>query len=250
LLKVLKRGVAYSEACRSESARTSGGSGIPFYDCQRNKKEYSGRHGLASTAVSKAFETEGEGRDGPQLFSLNYSMDTIIETDRIILRKFVAEDFMEVFAFNSNTEVQKYTGDELVETPERAKQIITDIVLKDYKDFGYGRWAVVHKADDKVIGFAGLKYIPKMDVTDIGFRFLPAYWGKGIATEVSIPILKYGFEELELQSIVGIAMPENIGSCRVLEKIGLQFYKIDGYEGDGGKYRWYKLDRDDYISSV
>ena len=72
---------------------------------------------------------------------------------------------------------------------------------------------------------------------------MPQYWGQGIATEASIPILKYGFEKLGLKRIIGIAMPDNIGSNRVLEKIGLSFYQVKDYEGDGVDYNWYKIER-------
>jgi len=51
---------------------------------------------------------------------------------------------------------------------------------------------------------------------------------------------------LKLDTIYRITMPENIGSCKVLEKIGLQFHKVDDYEGDEGVYNWYKIDQEIY----
>jgi len=168
-------------------------------------------------------------------------MSTIIETERLILRKFCLEDAEAVYEFGSNEYVNLYTGDTPVTSVEKAKKLITSVWFKDYKTYGYGRWAVIYKPENKIIGFAGLKYLPEFDKTDIGFRFLPAYWGKGIATEVSKEIITYGFNVLKLSSIYGIAMPENIGSCKVLEKIGFQFYKTDDYDGDGEIYNWYKL---------
>ncbi len=88
--------------------------------------------------------------------------------------------------------------------------------------------------------------MPEVDETDIGFRFLPKYWGKGIATEVSKEIIKYGFAKLNLTKIIGIAMPENIASCRVLEKIGLKFEKLDFYDKDGERSNWYSLNSASY----
>ncbi|MBL4904448.1 MAG: GNAT family N-acetyltransferase, partial [Flavobacteriaceae bacterium] len=87
------------------------------------------------------------------------------------------------------------------------------------------------------------KYLPEFDVTDIGFRFLPEYWGLGIATEASVEIIDYGFKQLNLDRIIGIAMPENVGSSKVLEKIGLSYYKTDDYDGDGKEYLWYEIER-------
>jgi len=161
----------------------------------------------------------------------------IIETKRTILREFREDDYQAVFEFGSNKEVNKYTGDIILESPQHAKEIIKNVWLSDYQKYAYGRWAVYYKPDNKIIGFAGLKYLPEVKETDIGFRFLPEYWGKGIATEVSIEIIKYGFEKLKLTKIIGIAMPENIASCKVLEKIGLKFEKTDSYDGDNGNYK-------------
>lgn len=176
--------------------------------------------------------------------------NTFIETDRIILREFELNDLQAVFDFSSNTEVQKYTGDAVLNNLDQAKDIIVNVWFSDYKKYGYGRYAVVYKPDDKVIGFAGLKYLPELRETDIGFRFLPEYWGKGIATEVSREIIKYGFEVLKLNRIIGIAMPENIASNKVLNKIGLDFYKFDTYVVEDEKYNWYQIDKEKYFKLI
>lgn len=169
-------------------------------------------------------------------------MKIIIETERLQLRKFNTRDAKAVLAFNGHPEVQKYTGDSLLKTIDEAQKIITDIWLPEYEKYSYARWAVIYKPEQKVIGFAGLKYLPEIGETDIGYRFLPDYWGKGIATEVSKEIIKYGFEVLGLKKIIGIIEPSNVASEKVLEKIGLHFYKRDEYGGDGGQYKWYKIE--------
>ena len=168
-------------------------------------------------------------------------MKPIIETDRLILREFNINDYKDVYEFGSNLEVQKYTGDKIIESLNSAKELIKNVWYEDYKKYGYGRWAVIYKPENTIIGFAGLKYLPEFNETDIGFRFLPEYWGKGIATEASKEIIKYGFEKLGLVQIIGIAIAENIGSCKVLERIGMSLYKIDEYDGDGKEYNWYKI---------
>ena len=174
-------------------------------------------------------------------------MKTIIETDRMILRKFSMDDYQSVYEFGSNVEVQKYTGEKILTSPIHAKKIIKEVLFPDYKKYGYGRLAAIFKSENKIIGFAGLKYLPEFKESDIGFRFLPECWGKGIATEVSLAIIRYGFEVLKLDNIIGIADPINIGSCRVLEKIGLKFYKLDTYDEDNKKYNWYQLSKEEYL---
>ena len=171
-------------------------------------------------------------------------MKTIIESERLLLRQFSLNDIEAVYQFNSNVELHRYTGDEIINSRQRAEQIIKDIWLKDYTNYGYGRWALIYKPENKIIGFAGLKYLAEIGETDIGYRILPQYWGKGLVSEISKQIILYGFNELNLKRIIGIAMPENIASCKVLEKIGFSFYKEDGYHGDDNTYNWYKIDRD------
>ena len=171
--------------------------------------------------------------------------DIKIETERLILREFSVADTSDVLAFGADPQVNKYTGDQQISTLEEARSIIRDVNHKDYQTYGYGRWALIYKPDNKLIGFVGLKYLPEMEVTDIGFRMLPEYWGKGIATEAAKEVIRYGFEKLGLERIIGIALPENIASCKVLEKIGLTFFKVDQYEDDGGNYRWYEITKSD-----
>lgn len=174
-------------------------------------------------------------------------MNIKIETERLILREFELTDIEAVYEFNSNEEVQRYTGDTILESREHAKKIITDVWFEDYMRYGYGRWAVIYKPDNRLIGFAGLKFLPEFNETDIGYRILPDYWRRGIVSEASVEIIKYGFEKLNLERIIGIASVENIGSWKILEKIGLTFYQKSGYDGSHEQYNWYKLEKKDYF---
>ena len=149
----------------------------------------------------------------------------MIETDRLILRKFTRDDVSDVFEFSSNLEVVKWTGDKTISRKEEALDIIENIWLHEYDEIGYARYAVYHKKDKKVIGFSGLKYEPEWDATDIGYRLLPQYWGKGLATESVLPFISLGFNNFSLSKIIGAAYQINKASCRILEKIGMQLEK-------------------------
>ncbi|MBI1832817.1 MAG: GNAT family N-acetyltransferase, partial [Planctomycetes bacterium] len=87
----------------------------------------------------------------------------------------------------------------------------------------------VLKATGLVIGFAGLKLLDDLGEVDIGYRFLPAYWGQGLATETCRPIIEYGFTQLKLARILGLVDLENVASVRVLEKLGLTFVEMINY---------------------
>ena len=103
------------------------------------------------------------------------------ETARLQHRAFTLEDADAVFTLNSNPEVMRYTGEPMVKSVQEARQII--LRHADFAEIGYGRWACVLKESQQVIGFCGLKYLDDLDTVDVGYRFLPEYWGQGLATD-------------------------------------------------------------------
>lgn len=164
----------------------------------------------------------------------------ITETERLLIREFNLDDAQDVFEFNANEEVNRYTGDAgVVKTLEDAKGIITNIWLKEYKEHGYARWAVVLKETNKVIGFCGFKCETRFEGTDIGYRFPPEYWGKGYATEANQACLDYAKEHMDLTHILGDVVQENLGSINVLKKLGFSYQSQ--YEEAGFKLNRYEL---------
>ena len=170
-----------------------------------------------------------------------------VSTARLILRPFTLDDASAVLRFSSDPLVTKYTGDKLAtQNIKEAQAIIRDVWLAGYKIDGYARLAVVDKASGEVIGFCGLKYLPEYQMADIGYRFLPAYWGKGLGTESATAMMEYGFKTLKLEHIMGMAVRENIGSIKVLQKIGL---KPAGSIVDLGiKVDLFKVGRQQYLA--
>lgn len=174
-------------------------------------------------------------------------MNTLqLETERLLLRPFRFGDEAEVFTFSSNPIINKYTGDPVITTMKGVKQLIADVWLSDYKTYGYGRFAVVHKEDKKIIGFCGVKFLKEANETDLGYRFLPAYWGKGIATESCKAILAYAFETLQLSKVIAFVNPENSASSNVLKKLNFQFEKTAPYPNETDPVLWYRLTKKDY----
>ena len=179
-------------------------------------------------------------------------IDVKLESDRLLIRPFQLGDEEEIFAFSSDEEVTRYTGDVLRTTLADAKKIITDVWYPDYKNYGYGRYAVIYKPDNKLIGFNGFKYHPGEDFTDFGYRFLTEYWGKGIATESSKMIMEFGYKNLPINEVLAFVMQENPASSKVLKKIGFKYLKLAGYPGEGEEklYEWYSITKDNYINSM
>ena len=173
---------------------------------------------------------------------LSNKMKILIETERLLLREITLDDKEELFKLHSDPEVQKYTGEPLVESIEEIEKAITTRI-NDYEKYGYGRWATIFKNEMQFIGWAGLAYLPEFDEIDLGYRFLPEYWGMGLATEASQAILAYGFEQLKLRRIIAIAMKENKASIRVMEKVGMEFDKLAPYEAGSEDAVWYYCEK-------
>lgn len=171
---------------------------------------------------------------------MNYKW--IAETKRFKLREFHELDANDLFRLNADPEVLKYTGDEAFEDEAHAKQFIHD--YQHYQQFGFGRWAVIHKADHAFVGWCGLKYSPEKDEVDVGFRLHRKHWNKGIATETAAKALQLGFESFQLETIVANVAKENTASTRVIEKLGFSSRiprNLSKHEG------WcYHMHRDDW----
>jgi ribosomal-protein-alanine N-acetyltransferase len=178
-------------------------------------------------------------------------MKFYIETERLILREILPTDVEGMFELDSNTEVHKYLGGKPIQTKQQAVEVIQFIRVQ-YKNHGIGRFATLEKSSGDFIGWSGLKFNTgekemlngKKDFYDIGYRFMPRYWGKGYATESSFATLDYGFKELNLELIVGAAEIENVASNKILQKIGLKY--INDFSFEDTIASWYELKREDY----
>lgn len=148
-------------------------------------------------------------------------MNSILETKRCYLRELSVDDAQHFYDLNSDAEVIKYTGDAAFQNVMEAKSFLEN--YSQYKQYGYGRWAVIDKSNGDFLGWCGLKYSPDLDEVDLGFRFFRKYWNQGYATETAKACIDYGFNQLQLTKIVGRAMKLNVGSVKVLEKIGMTF---------------------------
>lgn len=153
-----------------------------------------------------------------------------IATSRLILRPFTSEDTDALHQILSVPGVLIYFPSPDPPERDRVEKLI-ERQIKHWEDFGYGWWAVERLADKKLLGWSGLQYLPETNEIEIGYLLGKPFWGTGLATESAQEGISYGFESLGLQEIVGIVHPENLGSQRVLEKIGLHFIREAEYFG-------------------
>ncbi|WP_407479314.1 GNAT family N-acetyltransferase [Elizabethkingia miricola] len=164
------------------------------------------------------------------------------------MRPFEETDAEGLFLLDSNPEVMKYVGGVVSTEIEQSHQMI-EFIQNQYKENGVGRLAVIEKSSNILIGWSGLKYLTKeingmKNVYELGYRFLPKYWGKGYATETAIAALNYAFNEIKTDVVYAMAVTENTGSNRVLQKLG--FEELGTFLDDGDLCYWYKLEKENY----
>lgn len=145
-----------------------------------------------------------------------------IHTERLALRNMCEDDDAFTYELNSDPEVMRYTGDISFASVADARAF-----LKDYQKIvatGLSRWMVIDRQSGESVGWCGLRKLEDGEV-DLGFRFLQRHWGKGYATEAAKACVDYGFKHHQLDYIIGRVMHDNHASARVLEKVGMTYWK-------------------------
>jgi RimJ/RimL family protein N-acetyltransferase len=143
----------------------------------------------------------------------------------------VEEDAEAFFRLNSDPEVLRFVPDKPLLNVEQARQILLQHPIADYRKHRFGRGACILKSTGEQIGFAGLKYLEELGQVDVAYRLLPAHWGQGLATEAALASIRFEFADLGLKRIIGLVMPDNVASVRVLEKTGLRYAATVTFRG-------------------
>lgn len=175
-------------------------------------------------------------------------MKIYLETERLILRKFVEEDYKRLFLLDSNSEVMKYVGMPTLSNVEESKEVVK-MIMQQYEDNGVGRLAVIEKESDLLIGWSGLKLNTSkinehQNFYELGYRFLPETWGKGYATESGKASLEYGFNDLKAETIYAYAHSENLASNKILTKLG--FENMGEFAEPDGICFWYEVKKENF----
>jgi [ribosomal protein S5]-alanine N-acetyltransferase len=142
-----------------------------------------------------------------------------------MLREFRREDLQSLAPILAAPEVMRFspTG---VNSIEQVRERIEGFITC-YKEFGFGKWAVVLRESGQLLGYCGIAVdqIDGKDEKELGYRLDSKYWGQGLATEAASAAIKCGFEKFNLPYILGIVERENAASVKVLKKVGMQHEK-------------------------
>lgn len=175
-------------------------------------------------------------------------MKIFTETERLILREILPTDVEGMFELDSDPDVHRYLGNKPVKNKEQIVEVIR-FIRQQYIENGIGRWAIIDKKTNNFIGWTGLKFITEktnnhINYYDLGYRLIKKYWGKGIATETAIASLEFAFNKLNAIEVYGMADCENVGSNKILKKVGLKF--LETFDFEGIKHNWYKIERTEF----
>ena len=162
-----------------------------------------------------------------------------IETERLLLRMFRAEDLDAVYQLFNNADIQKYLSAENKRTRERLKTTLK-VFVRRWAERGVGIWCVTDKKNGEIVGYCGFQYFEGQTEIEILFAFLKNVWGGGLATEAAKACLSFWFEELSFDKVIAVTSPQNISSQCVLSKIGMLYIEQSAH---------YKMETSTYLIS-
>lgn len=170
-----------------------------------------------------------------------------LETERLILRAPTAADLdawtTRIFA---DPAVTRYIPSSTPDPHERAAKMLA-FVNALWERRGYGEWLLFDKTNQELIGHCGLLDIAATGEVEIDYALATPYWGKRLALEAAVATLRYGFEAAALAQVIGLAVPENSASRRVLERAGFIYQRDAEYFGHLLAY--HTLKREDFQPS-
>jgi [ribosomal protein S5]-alanine N-acetyltransferase len=169
----------------------------------------------------------------------------ILETERLILRRFVLEDLDDLFELYRDEEIRRYFPEGVLNYAQTKAEL--EWFLNGHPRFPeLGLWATVNKETGEFMGRCGLLpwIIEDRQEVEVAYLLGKKFWGQGFATEAALAIVQYAFENLDLSRLICLIDPENTASAKVAERIGMHFeQRVDGIDGDNFPTLIYAISR-------
>ena len=166
----------------------------------------------------------------------------ILETERLIIRQLSVDDAPFIFGLVNEPSWLRFIGDKKVRTIDDARNYILKGPIESYERNGFGLYLVELKETGDALGICGLIKRETLNDVDIGFAFLPKFWGKGYAIEAGAAVIELGKNTFGLRRIVAITSPDNHSSIKVLERLGMKFEGLIRLAGNEPEIKFFALD--------
>jgi [ribosomal protein S5]-alanine N-acetyltransferase len=146
----------------------------------------------------------------------------VLDTQRLTLRRLSYDDAEFIMRLLNDPDFIRFIGDKGVRSLEDARGYLRTGPLASYHRFGFGLLRVDLKETGVPIGMCGLLKREILADVDIGFAYLPEYRSKGYAYEAASAVAAHAYRAFGLTRLAGVTKPDNFGSMRVLEKLGMR----------------------------
>lgn len=144
-------------------------------------------------------------------------------TERLICRQWRMDDLESAFRMYGDAEVARYLGQDLPTPDIETQRANLEKLVERYSTMDdYSAWAMEERTTREVVGTVLLKPLPNSELIEVGWHLAREHWGKGFATEAAREAMRYGFEDLEIEKIYAIVIPENERSIRVTQRLGMR----------------------------
>ena len=168
----------------------------------------------------------------------------MLETTRLLIRKFTPEDLPALIEMRCVPEVSKYLGGAKMQNPEAITKRVR-VYADSHEKNGFGVCAMIWKETGEFFGWSGLQPLDGTTEIEVGYGMKQAFWRRGIGLECARAWLDFGFYEKNLGRIVALADPENTGSWRIMEKLGMTYEKTEVHYNM--ECRCYAISKDEWM---
>ncbi|MFC9183375.1 GNAT family N-acetyltransferase [Streptomyces globisporus] len=177
----------------------------------------------------------------------------MLETPRLILRRWRADDVVPMAAVNVDPQVMRWIGDGSVRDEQQTRRGI-EAMEREWDSQGFGLFAVEIRSTGELAGFTGLSVpdfmLELLPAVEIGWRLGRAHWGQGLATEAAAAAVRFGFEDCGVGRIVSIAQLGNGASERIMTKLGMHPVRETVDPSCDRRVRVFELSSEQYVTAT
>jgi len=172
----------------------------------------------------------------------------MLETERLHLKLIEPNDAKFLFRLVNTEGFHQFIGDRQITDEESAVRYMQQRMSPVLSEKGFINYVMLTKQDNIAVGTCSLHDRKGIDGLDVGYALLPEFEGNGYAYEGAKQMVQMAFEDYHQQQVSAITIEENIGSCRVLERLGFQHQSFLKLPDDEEELKLYVLKKEDFTN--